>query len=432
MFRLRRVLNTRQKLILNTIFLVGLTSVLFVRPFDGHFRFTFGVVVLSTLLLYFHRLPIITTAVLSGLVIMATRIVIYILPEASNYDLFTAALMSMPAVFFYIFFGLGFRTLRVRASIRNIPLTVLKISFIDFSSNILEIVLRHTFSISESVGFLPHLVGVAFFRSLLAVYGYYGLKRYRAFVLAEEHLRRYTQLIMVFAQIKTEMYYLQKSSQDIEAVMERSFLLYQQLDSGQAEMPREEAAGEALKIARDIHEVKKDYYRVMTGMEDMVAPVVRESGMALGEIFYMLEQNTARFLNSQDKKIDIAYSFTDDIKTHRHFAVISILNNLIINAIDACGQQGQIRVSQSRSDFDLVFSVEDNGCGIEEQDFAAIFSPGFSTKHSATTGKVSTGLGLVHVKNLAAMLGGTVKITSQVGKGTVFSVILPLGNIQEG
>jgi len=429
-FRLHRILNAQHKVILNTVFLVGLTSVLFVQPFDNHFRFTFGVVVLSALLLYFSKLPIITTSVLSGLVIMATRIVIYILSDASNYDLVTATLMSLPAVCYYVFFGLGFYLLKIRDSIRNIPLTILKISFTDFFSNILEITIRHTFSISESVGFLPHLVGVAFFRAMLAYYGCYALKRHRAFIVAEEHLKRYTQLIMVFAEIKTEMNYLQKSSQDIEKVMERSFLLYQQLDSCQPEaMTREAAAGEALIIARDIHEVKKDYYRVMTGMEDMVSPAVKENGMSISEIFYMIEHNTNRFLNHYSKKIDISYRFADDIRTNNHYAIISILNNLIINAIEACDEHGSIKVSQSRKGPDVLFCVQDNGSGIEDQDFAAIFSPGYSTKHSATTGKVSTGLGLVHVKNLTEMMGGNIQVASQLEKGTEFSVTLPFSNL---
>lgn len=429
MFRLRQILNAEHRLILNTVFFVTLTSVLFVHPFDNHFRFTFGVVVLSTLLLYFSKLPIVTTSVLSGLAIMVTRIVIYKLSGASGYDSLTAMLMSLPALCYYLFFGLGFYFLKVRGSIRNIPLTILKISFTDFLSNILEIAIRHTFSISESVGFLPHLVGVAFLRASLAAYGCHILKRHRAFIIAEEHLKRYAQLILVFAEIKTEMYYLQKSSQDIEKVMERSFLLYQQLDSCQPEaMTREVAAGEALKIARDIHEVKKDYYRVMTGMEDMLTPASQENGMGLSEIFYMIEQNTLRFLNHHSKRIEISYRFADDVKTNQHYAVISVLNNLIINAVEACASQGIIKVSQSRTGSDMVFRVEDNGCGIESGDLDAIFSPGYSTKHSET-GKVSTGLGLAHVKNLTEMMGGSITVASRPGQGSRFTVTLPVSSL---
>lgn len=427
---MKRISYTQYKLILNTIFLVGLTSVFFVYPFDNHFRFTFGVVVLATLLLYFPKLPIITTAALSGLLIMATRIGIYILADASRYDLFSATLLSLPAFCYYFFFGILFYYLETRKSIRNIPVTFLKLSFIDFFSNVLELAIRHTFSISESVGLLPSLVGIAIIRTLLAIYCYYALRRYRRFILAEEHVQRYSQLIMVFAELKTEMYYLQKSSKDIEAVMARSFLLYQRLDSSQPDgsPTKEETAGELLQIARDIHEVKKDYYRIMKGMEDMLSYAKRENGMSISDIFYMIEQNTLRFL-SNAKAVGLKFTIEQNFTTPKHYAIISILNNLIINAIEACDNNGEISVSQSCAGSDIVFRVEDNGCGIDPEYTGLIFNPGYSTKYSADTGKVSTGLGLVHVKNLAESMDGKVCIDSRPGQGTAVSVVLPLGKL---
>lgn len=429
---LKRISYTQYKLILNTIFLVGLTSVFFVHPFDNHFRFTFGVIVLSTLLLYFPKLPIILTAGLSGIVITATRIAIYVLSDASQYDFYTATLLSLPAFCFYLIFGLLLYVLGVRKSIKNIPAIFFKLSLADFVSNILEIAIRLTFSISESVGFLPSLVGVAILRSILTIYGYYALKRYRAFVLAEEHIKRYSQLIMIIAALKTEMYYLQKSSKDIEDVMARSFLLYQQLDSHRSHaMMKEEIAGELLQIARDIHEVKKDYYRIMKGMEDMLTSAKRENGICISEILYMIEQNTIRFLHADTKKVTLTYSFTNDFRTNKHYAILSILNNLIINAIEACGENGRIRVSQLLQGDDVVFCVEDDGCGIDPKDMGLIFNPGYSTKHSADTGKVSTGLGLAHVKNLTENLGGKVQVVSRLGKGTAISVMLPFAKLIE-
>lgn len=421
------------KLILNTVLLVGLASVFFVSPFDNHFRFTFGVVVLSTLLLYFSQLPIVTTATLSGLVIMTTRITIYILSDASQYNLLTSVVMSLPAFCYYVFFGLFFYILRIRKDVNDIPIAFLKLSFADFVSNILEIFVRHTFSISESVGFLPNLVGVAIFRTTLSIYGYYALKRYRAFVLAEEHLKRYTLLIMTFAELKTEMYFLQKSSKDIEDVMARSFLLYQQLDSGQTDIiTREETAGQLLQIAKDIHEVKKDYYRIMMGMEDMLVSADREKGMCISEIFYMIEHNTKRVLNNYSKKIKVLYELSDDLRTEKHYAMISILNNLIINSIEACEEKGQIKVSQAMQKNEILFCVEDNGCGIDPKELEMIFMPGYSTKHSSDTGRVSTGLGLAHVKNLTESMGGEVKVTSELKKGTKVFVLLPLDSLRQG
>ncbi len=96
-----------------------------------------------------------------------------------------------------------------------------------------------------------------------------------------------------------------------------------------------------------------------------------------------------------------------------------------MNAIDACGQSGHIRVLQATAGTDVVFEVEDNGCGINPHELALVFKPGFSTKFSLQTGKVSTGLGLAHVKNLTESLKGTVTVSSNVGKGARFTIRIP-------
>ncbi|XER08714.1 Sensor histidine kinase GlnK [Sporomusa rhizae] len=431
MFTLRRKKYAQYYLLLNTVFLVALTSALSVHPFDNHFRFTFGVTMLSILLLYFPRLPVITTASLSAVLIMGSRVLFYTVAD-SDTTLYKSLMLSLPALCYYIIFGLGFQVFRIRSNLRNIPVMILKLSFIDFVSNLVELYFRHTFSISESVGFFTSLVGVAVFRSILTAYGYYALKQYRMFIMAEDRLKRYTQLVMVFAKIKTELYFLQKSSQDIEQVMEESFLLFQELDTLALEFKKINPSSErALKIAKDIHEVKKDYYRVVKGIEDVVTPSAKESGMNISEIFYIIEQNTVRFLNVDTKKIRIIYKYDDDFVTDKHYMLVSILNNLIINAIEVCGEYGVIIVSQIRTGDQVIFSVEDNGHGIPDEDIELIFVPGYSTKYSETTGKMSTGLGLAHVKNLTEMLGGTLRVDSQIGRGTKFSVFLPFSKLFE-
>jgi len=431
MFKLRREKYARYYLMLNTVFLVGLTSALSIHPFDNHFRITFGVTMLSILLLYFPRLSIITTANLSALLIMVSRIIMNTLTDNDN-NLFTSIMFSLPALCYYVIFGMGFHFLRIRSNLRNIPVMILKLSVVDLFSNIMELFFRHTFSITESAGFFTSLIGVAVFRSILTAYGYYALKQYRVFIMAEDHLKRYTQIVMVFAKIKTELYFLQKSSQDIEQVMEESFLLFQELESLATEENKiSTSSAQALKIAKDIHEVKKDYYRVIKGIEDIVMPSTNEKGMNISEIFYIIEQNTVRFLNVDKKKIRVIYNHGDDFITDKHYMIVSILNNLIINAAEVCGEYGIINVSQLRAGDHVVFCVEDNGHGIADEDLELIFVPGYSTKYSEITGKMSTGLGLAHVKNLTEMLGGKLQVVSQAGRGTKFSVLLSINSLLE-
>ncbi|MFH1567703.1 MAG: HAMP domain-containing sensor histidine kinase, partial [Gemmatimonadota bacterium] len=100
------------------------------------------------------------------------------------------------------------------------------------------------------------------------------------------------------------------------------------------------------------------------------------------------------------------------------------LENLVKNAMDAVGQQeGIIRVRAGlHADRPAVrITVEDNGRGIEPENLARVFEPGFSTK------KRGWGLGLAFVKRIVEEYhGGRIQIIrSGVGQGTVFEICLP-------
>ena len=104
--------------------------------------------------------------------------------------------------------------------------------------------------------------------------------------------------------------------------------------------------------------------------------------------------------------------------------------NLIINAIEALEGEGKVAVSirraesESEAEFDeeAVIEISDNGSGFNETDLALIFHPFF------TTTKGGTGLGLPAVRRIVRAHGGRVEAKSTVGKGSTFTIYLPLEN----
>jgi signal transduction histidine kinase len=103
-------------------------------------------------------------------------------------------------------------------------------------------------------------------------------------------------------------------------------------------------------------------------------------------------------------------------------AVSEILSNLVVNALEATGRGGYVKVSGSANGEGYLFSVEDDGPGIPENVREKILQPFFTTKTQGT------GLGLAIVARRVAEFGGKLELESPVrdGRGTRFRVILPL------
>ncbi|MDR7867574.1 MAG: sensor histidine kinase [Sporomusaceae bacterium] len=419
-----RIVRREYKSILVVVLLVGLAGLAYIYPFHTHFRFTVSVAVLATLLLYFPRLPVFTTAILSGIAITVGRSAFQLTFDPVGF--IDVVLINSPSIIYYISYGACFQALGIRRMVDNLPALILLLSVSDVFSNLVELLTRGDPLKGNPENVFSSLVGVAVLRAVLAVGAYYALRRYQTFVLAEEQVARYTALTVMIAQLKAELYYLKKSSQDIEQVMEDSYWLYKRLYARDSADPD---AAQALAVARNIHEVKKDYSRVVTGIENILHPSSTLHGLSLAEIFFIIEQNTRRYLTGIDKNITISFEHEFDFVTDHHYAIVSILDDLIINAIEACGDTGMIRVTERAAAGEIVFAVEDNGCGIKAEDFDLLFEVGYSTKFCPVTGKMSTGLGLSHVKNLTEMLSGTVKVGSGTGRLTTFTVTLPMRSI---
>jgi two-component system sensor histidine kinase HydH len=102
-----------------------------------------------------------------------------------------------------------------------------------------------------------------------------------------------------------------------------------------------------------------------------------------------------------------------------------ILLNLYLNAIDAMEAGGKLTVdfSSGSENSDLHITVSDTGRGISAEHLSRLFDPYFTTKSSGT------GLGLAIAHNIVEAMGGSIKVTSNPGKGTSFSLTIPFSEI---
>jgi len=97
-----------------------------------------------------------------------------------------------------------------------------------------------------------------------------------------------------------------------------------------------------------------------------------------------------------------------------------MLLNLLLNAVDACTEGGEVAIQLSRDEQAASLSITDNGCGIEAAMQATIFNPFVTTKDHGS------GLGLSTAHNIAVAHGGDIRVGSRVGHGSCFTVTLPI------
>ena len=107
-----------------------------------------------------------------------------------------------------------------------------------------------------------------------------------------------------------------------------------------------------------------------------------------------------------------------------------VVVNIVMNAIQAMDSNRQIRVATRVVERDeeayVAAIIEDNGSGMPESVRLRIFEPFFSTKDPETATDGGTGLGLSVCYNIVKNHGGSIEVTSVEGKGTTFTVLLPI------
>jgi signal transduction histidine kinase len=98
--------------------------------------------------------------------------------------------------------------------------------------------------------------------------------------------------------------------------------------------------------------------------------------------------------------------------------------NLLMNAVQAIKEHGRITIRTGQEGDNVWVEVEDTGSGIDQKNLSRIFDPFFTTKPVGQ----GTGLGLSLSYSIVQKHGGRIEVRSEVGKGTVFRVVLPLQN----
>ncbi|WP_245161371.1 sensor histidine kinase [Clostridium beijerinckii] len=376
-----------------------------------------GVIVIGLIFSISENIYPVLIGIITGTITASIRS-IGLLMSSSSYSN-DIIMQFMPAAIFYIIYGiLGtiFPLTRRNKSIIHLYLSL--VSF-DIICNTAEILVRNMFSIST----IKVIIITALVRAFIQCSAFLIYKYQKLYIKTLEHQKRYAELNLMVSKIYAEAFYLQKSTNDLNTIMREAYNLYEM------NKDKEEFSVKALSLSQNAHEIRKNNDRVLRGINQLVQNVEKVEYMSMSEIFCIISDNTKRQIDNVNSNIFIKFKLEEDYSVKRYYDIFAILNNLIINAIEACSGDNMINVIGEISQKELLLDVSDNGTGIDKDVLPYIFNIGFSTKFNEETGAMSTGIGLCHVKNLLENLGGSIEVESDIDRGTKFLVKIPLSSI---
>ena len=134
--------------------------------------------------------------------------------------------------------------------------------------------------------------------------------------------------------------------------------------------------------------------------------------------FYFIESRCAKQRIEIVKELDesIPEIYADSAQLHQ------VLVNLMVNAIQAMPDGGELRVKTVLEEGQIMLTVEDTGVGMSDEVMKKAFLPFFTTKDVGE----GTGLGLSVVHGIVTSHGGTISLRSEEGKGSTFEIRLPI------
>lgn len=133
-------------------------------------------------------------------------------------------------------------------------------------------------------------------------------------------------------------------------------------------------------------------------------------------------------LNEKEAKAELLLNAKNDLINADEIHFTNLLSNLIDNAIKYSKENLQIRITTHSTSRYLVISVEDNGIGMSKETVKRIFEK-FYRAHTGNVHNVKGfGLGMSYVKTVIDAHKGKIKVDSTLGKGTTFTIEMPLSN----
>lgn len=409
---------------------VSIGSQLYINVFSDDFIIALAVVIFGICLHLFKDINPIKLSILTGICSPFFRCIVLWL-NSGNWN--ESAKAALPDIIFYFCFGIIFYCMYYRNTQKNYTLFWTTLVICDAMSNATELSFMNGITyVNPTV--LGTLFMIAMVRAVMILMVCLAVDSYKCLLTKEEHELRYKKLMVMASVFDSEVYFMKKGIVEIEDVMKKAFLLYNKIDND--DFP-EELHVLTLDIAKDVHEIKKGYIRVIKGLQDNFLSDIKITSLSIRDLVNILETDVEDLIKHKEKQIEFITKINENFIVKEHYILMSILRNLVVNAIDAIPNEkkGIIKLEllkKKQEEQCYNFRITDNGSGIKKEDMDIIFAPGYSTKFDENTGDINRGIGLTLVKDLVQdEFKGSIVVESQEDVYTRFDIFIPVTCFEE-
>jgi two-component system phosphate regulon sensor histidine kinase PhoR len=184
-----------------------------------------------------------------------------------------------------------------------------------------------------------------------------------------------------------------------------------------------------------IHIISKHTDRLASLVENILSLAQIEQAEGLGEL--QLEKGKVRDVleavadmyggRAEEKRIRIDVTCPETLTARFNTTILEqAVSNLVDNAVKYSEKESAVEIKAQRREQEVVIRVADQGVGIPAEHLSRIFERFYRVDASRSRSQGGSGLGLAIVKHIAQAHGGRIEVESEVGKGSVFSLYLPL------
>ncbi|MCR5757037.1 MAG: ATP-binding protein [Selenomonas sp.] len=407
------------------IILVPLAGEPKMHPFSGdfaNFRVSFGSPVFLLFLLWLSNFPRLFTGAVAGIAVMLFRTGLDVF---SGEAFLSAFIVHIPNFFYYFIYALFFALPQLsRKSIYEQALGIAFWAIIaEVFASVGELAAMNAIAYQQSetftLGMLVRLVLIAILRCFFILSFFFLFQLYNTEMRLTRKTKEKDRLTMLIAGLYEEVFELKCSLQNAEAVTHDCYNVYERLKANVHNEEDQTLAHEVLRIAGQCHDIKKNHQRIYAGLQELTQNRRVDDYLTPDKIVKLMIHTQKKYARSLGKEIFFTAKVPKGLPPLHSFMLLSILNNLAANAVEAIPCRGTITLTiiGGTGDGRLLITLENTGSFISPRRLEQVFTPGYTTKFDSN-GKASSGVGLTYVKHQTESLGGTINLTSD-GKDKV-------------